>query len=308
MKNLPLVSIITCFLNQEKFIKETIISVLNQNYKNWELILIDDGSTDRSTDIAQNYAKDYPEKIKYLDHYNHQNKGLSASRNFGIKASKGELLAFLDGDDVWLSSCLASLVKLMQDHNVAMVSEASKYWYSWDKKPINNDKIVLVGTDQNRIISPPQLIFDLYPLGEGSAPCPCGLLIKKDILEKHRGFDEYFKGMYEDQALLVKLYLYEKVYISSNCNNLYRQRSGSLVDLSHKSGIYSSDRLNFLKWLDKFLIENNINNKLIKRYLRKAYYPLLYPKLYNIHSVVSRRAFQIKEKIKNLLRNLNLNE
>ena len=74
----PFVSIIICFLNEEKFLEEAILSVLNQDYKNWELILIDDGSTDRSTSIALNFEKKFIDKIHYHDHNDHVNKGLSA--------------------------------------------------------------------------------------------------------------------------------------------------------------------------------------------------------------------------------------
>jgi glycosyltransferase involved in cell wall biosynthesis len=73
-----LVSIITIFLNEERFIHESIESVLAQTYDNWELLLVDDGSTDKSTDIASSYEKYYPNKIKYIDHPFHKNMGMSA--------------------------------------------------------------------------------------------------------------------------------------------------------------------------------------------------------------------------------------
>jgi glycosyltransferase involved in cell wall biosynthesis len=75
-------------LNEEKFLEEAIMSVISQDYQNWELILIDDGSTDQSTFIALSFEKRFTEKIHYLDHNNHINKGLSASRNTGIKKAK----------------------------------------------------------------------------------------------------------------------------------------------------------------------------------------------------------------------------
>ena len=84
VKKRPLVSCITPFLNAEKFIKEAIQSVLDQTYDNWELFLIDDGSTDSSTEIALHYASRYPRKVRYLSHNGHQNLGLGISRNLGI--------------------------------------------------------------------------------------------------------------------------------------------------------------------------------------------------------------------------------
>ena len=68
-KNL-FVSIITIFFNEETFILEAIESVFAQNYHQWELILVDDGSTDGSTQIARQYAENHPGKVRYFDHYN----------------------------------------------------------------------------------------------------------------------------------------------------------------------------------------------------------------------------------------------
>src|ERR687889_2435319 len=96
MSSKPLVSSIIIFLNRERFIQEAIESVFAQTYDNWELLLVDDGSTDGSTQIALRYAERYPEKVRYLEHPGHQNSGMSASRNLGIRYAKGEYIAFLD--------------------------------------------------------------------------------------------------------------------------------------------------------------------------------------------------------------------
>src|SRR3989442_388097 len=102
MKTSARVSVVIPFLNAEKFIQETIESVFAQTYPDWELLLVDDGSTDGSKTIAQHYAARFPDKVRYLTHNNHQNKGRSASRNLGFEHARGELIAFLDSDDVWL--------------------------------------------------------------------------------------------------------------------------------------------------------------------------------------------------------------
>src|SRR3974390_1092217 len=97
-----LVSISIPFYNSEDFLSEAIESVLAQTYSHWELFLVDDGSTDRSKDIAHSYAARFPEKITYLEHPNHRNCGLTCSRNLGVRNARGAFLAFLDSDDVWL--------------------------------------------------------------------------------------------------------------------------------------------------------------------------------------------------------------
>ena len=89
MSSKPLVSGIIIFRNTQKFIEEAIQSVFAQTYDNWELLLVDDGSTDGSREIAQRYAIQYPEKVRYLEHENHQNLGVSAARNLGVTSAKG---------------------------------------------------------------------------------------------------------------------------------------------------------------------------------------------------------------------------
>ncbi|QHT65784.1 glycosyltransferase family 2 protein [Rhodocytophaga rosea] len=292
----PKVSIITCFLNVGEFLQEAIESVLHQQYHNWEMWLIDDGSTDCSTQIAKEYAAKYTDKIIYYEHEGHQNIGASASRNIGIERSTGELIAFLDGDDVWLPNLLAELIRLLQQHKVAMVCEATEYWYTWNESA-NQNTVTPVGGVQDCVNLPPQLMLDLYPLGKGAAPCICGMLVRKDALQKHGGFESCFKGMYDDQALLIKFYLNEAVYISSGCHNLYRQRPNSLVQSSFKSGRYYQDRKQFLEWLKRYFTINKIENEMINKTLKKVLYPYRYPFIYAVTHTLPRRGMTLLRKI-----------
>src|SRR5512147_1824882 len=107
MTNQPLVSGVIIFWNAERFLQEAIESVLAQTYPSWELLLVDDGSTDGASEIARSYAARHPERIRYLEHPGHRNRGMSASRNLGLQQSRGALVAFLDSDDVWLPEKLA---------------------------------------------------------------------------------------------------------------------------------------------------------------------------------------------------------
>lgn len=93
-----LVSIITPTYNSEKYIEKTIKSVLSQTYENWEMIIIDDYSKDKTCDIVKEYTKN-DKRIKLLKLP--ENVGPAKSRNVGIKYSKGDFIAFLDSDDIW---------------------------------------------------------------------------------------------------------------------------------------------------------------------------------------------------------------
>lgn len=248
----PKVSVITCFLNVGSLIEDAIKSVFNQTYDNWELWLIDDGSTDCSTQIAQKYAADYADRIFYREHQDHQNRGQGASRNVGIRQAEGKYIAILDADDVWLPEFLTAQVEIMENYPVAMVCQASRYWYSW-KNPAQEDVMVKVGAQQDCVHLPPQLMIHLYPLGEGTSPSPCGILLRKDVLMKNGAFEDSFRGMFDDQILFVKHYLHEPVYISSRCDNLYRQRPGSLVSSAYENGRYRYEKKIFFQWLKGYL-------------------------------------------------------
>src|SRR5215211_6343875 len=109
----PLVSVVIPFLNAERFIQEAIESVFAQTYDNWELLLVDDGSNDGSTRIALEYAERNSGRVRYLQHPGHRNRGVSASRNLGISSARGEYIAFLDADDVWLPHKLEQQVEIL---------------------------------------------------------------------------------------------------------------------------------------------------------------------------------------------------
>lgn len=266
------ISVITCLFNVEKYLQEAIESVLKQSYTHWELLLVDDGSTDESTGIAKRYATLHPTKIIYCEHVGHINKGLSASRNLGLAESSGELLTFLDADDVWQPNYLESQLTLMQEKQVSVICEATKYWYSWDN-PHKEDQVVYIGTEQDRLYHPPQLMLNLYPLGKGAAPCMCGIILKKELLLQLGGFENAFRGMYEDQVFLSKLYLSEPIYISSRSNNLYRQRTDSLVGASQQTGEYSLVRQHYLKWLAQYLHSQHLTHVEVEQLLQKALKP-----------------------------------
>jgi glycosyltransferase involved in cell wall biosynthesis len=298
MQKIPFVSVIISFLNEEVFLAESIESVLSQSYSDWEIILVDDGSTDNSTAIAKKYALSYPGKIIYTDHEEHTNKGLSYSRNHGISHSKGDLIAILDADDVWLEDKLKLQVELMTANpNAEMLCEASAYWhYPWQSRNANL-KIIQIGRERDRLFRPLELVKHLYPLSDGAAPCPSGIMIRRNSLLKHGGFEAHFTGkfqLYEDQALLHKIYLNEHVYISSACNNLYRQREGSLVHAITKEGEYHSVRKYFLEWLDKYIVQNNIGDQEIQNLLRKALLPYRQPEIH----AVKKLGLRILQKLK----------
>jgi glycosyltransferase involved in cell wall biosynthesis len=271
----PLISVITCFLNIEIFLEESIQSVIAQKYTNWELLLVDDGSKDNSTEIAKSFADKY-HNIHYFEHPGHRNHGLSASRILALTKAKGQMVTFLDGDDIWTPDFMTNALEKKQQYKVPFYCESTKYWFSW-KFPERADAVNQVGAKGNRTYSPPELIYRLYPLGKGSSPAICSILVDKSTLEKHGGFNAAFKGMYEDQVFLTKMYLNENIYISTDCNNIYRQRHDSLVYTAFSQGTYQKNRMFFLEWFEKYLKSVDNTDMKLKGMLKKAIFPLRYP-------------------------------
>ncbi len=307
----PVVSVVIAFLNEERFLEEAIGSVLQQTYTDWELILVDDGSTDNSSQIAKEYANKYPGTIRYLEHANHLNKGLSASRNHAIKHAQGDLIAILDADDVWLPHKLSNQVAIFnQDLSVSMLIEASLYWFSWSN-PDNDNVLIPIGTLPDKTYTPFELLFNLYPLGVGAAPCPSGWMIRKDVFDRVGFFEESFTKdyqLYEDQAFLSKVYIHEKVHVSSGCNNWYRQRPTSIVHQVKGKGSYHLVRKYFLEWLSGYVNQKHIYNPQLRSLINRNLLPYRYPVYYSFktapHKALNRirslRLMQIKTYLKQL--------
>lgn len=113
----PLVSIITPMYNSENYIAETINSVIEQTYKNWEMIIIDDNSRDCSYNIVNEYAK----KDKRIKLYkNSSNEGVVKTRNKGIDIANGKYIAFLDSDDLWKPKKLTSQIEFMEQNKIVL--------------------------------------------------------------------------------------------------------------------------------------------------------------------------------------------
>lgn len=112
-----LVSIITPCYNGERYVSQTIESVLAQTYTKWEMLIVDDGSKDNSARIIKDYCKK-DSRIKLIQQ---PNGGSANARNHGIREAKGQYIALLDSDDLWEKNFLDEQIKFMQEKNAACV-------------------------------------------------------------------------------------------------------------------------------------------------------------------------------------------
>jgi glycosyltransferase involved in cell wall biosynthesis len=288
--------VVTIFLDAERFLEEAIESVLAQTFDDWELILVDDGSTDGSTRIARTYADRWPARIRYISHPHHANLGMSASRNAGIDAARGEFLAFLDADDVYRPEKLERQVAILsRTPEAAMVYGASEHWYSWTGRAADRarDCRRRLGVPPDSLVTPPRLV-PLFITLEAQTPGTCGILVRRQAAEAVGGFERRFRGMFEDQAFLFKLCLASPVFVESGSWDRYRRHPASHSRLSRARGDDYSRRPSashraFLEWLEAYLDEERIDDPQVRRALAGALFPYRHPIAHALKPAVAKR-------------------
>ena len=299
MREDTIVSVIIIFYNAERFLAEAVESVIHQTERRWELVLADDGSTDGSTAIAQEYAGKMSAKIRYVEHPGHQNRGMSPTRNLGILSSSGEWIALLDADDVWRPAKLTEQLQMLAAHPEAGLLYGSPlYWFSWSKELSRfKDYRPGVSIASESVAYPPELLLRNYPLGGGPAPCPSDLIVKRSLVERVGGFEESFAGpyqMYEDQAFLAKVYLTTPVFVSGRCWTWYRQHRDSFSRVILDSGQYRTVRRFFLEYLEHYLHAEGIDQREIQRAMDKAWWPYRHPRLASATQLYRRARRQLQ--------------
>ncbi|BAY84899.1 putative glycosyl transferase [Calothrix parasitica NIES-267] len=204
------ISVIVPVFNGELTIQETINSILNQTFKNIEVIISDDGSTDSTLEIVSNISDS---RIKILSY---PNAGVSASRNRGIYQAKGEYISFMDADDLWTPDKLELQWQALQDNPQAAVA------YSWTDYISESNQFIKAGRriKANGDVFSKLLVSNF--LENGSNP-----LISKEALEKVGGFDESL-SVAEDKDMWLRLANNYEFVCVEKPQILYRSSMNSL--------------------------------------------------------------------------------
>lgn len=233
------VSVIIPVYKVEKYIATTVQSVLEQTYEDFELLIVDDGSPDRSVEICQQFTNP---KIKII----HQdNRGLSGARNTGIRHAQGEYIALLDGDDLWLPEKL--------EKHVAHLESSPDVGVSFSTSALIDEAGKLLGTyllPKLKEITPPYLLCD-NPIGNGSSA-----VIRRKVFEDIKFpdnlygtiedfyFDEHFRQAEDiDCWLRIAIQTNWQIEGLSEALTLYRVNSGGL----------SASLLKQLEYLEKVI-------------------------------------------------------
>lgn len=189
-------SVIIPLYNKADVVARTLRSVLSQTYRDFELIIVDDGSTDGSLDVVQKFFDSNEWKSAGCEYHvvRQANSGASAARNRGAQESRGRFLAMLDGDDVWLPYHLADLVAVYQAYPMARVMSTAE-------ASVVGGKIKRLGYRKRKGVSQYN-IFD-FPYGDYPM-CSDTIAIEREYFLKTGGYDTRF-SYYEDRAFYYKL-------------------------------------------------------------------------------------------------------
>jgi len=199
----PFYSIIMPVYNSEKYLEEAIQSVMDQTFANWEMMIIDDGSTDNSYEIANSFSlKD--NRIQLLQHENKEHKGVSASRNLGVERSNGKWIAFLDADDIWFENKLEAIDEVIsKNNNLAFIYSQATVIETNFSGSVKKTKYIsgIPGLTKEPFVK---------TLGGLSSATP-SVVIRKDVFIKAGGFNEKF-AFSEDTLLFHKTLLFGDLY------------------------------------------------------------------------------------------------
>lgn len=285
----PLVSVVIIFLNPgARYLEEAITSLRAQTLEHWELLLVDDGSTDDASAAARAAAAAEPGRIRHLEHPGHENRGMSASRNLGIAAAAGRYLAFLDADDVYLPDRLAHQVAILERYpEVGMVYGPTMIWHSWQPNAAMPDEIMALGLATGVPYPPGAVLRRLIETLGAIMPGICSLTVRRAAALAVGCFEQEFRGCYEDQVFFSKICAQETVMLTEHCGARYRQHENSCTAVAQQTGEYRGalphpSRERYLRWLAGYAAEKGLHDAALDRALARDLWPYEHPALYRL--------------------------
>lgn len=280
------ISIIVPIYNVEKYLEDCINSIINQTFKNFELILVDDGSTDKSGEICDKFVH-IDNRIRVI----HQvNKGISGTRNMGIDISKGKYILFIDGDDYIHPKMCEILYNQIEFNN----SDLAIFQFKRTKKDYYNQIINNIGTINAMKISNKKALEKLYIEGNSEFIFCWSKLYKKELFDNIK-FDE--GRIYEDQLISKNI-----LYRANNIIYLpiplyyYRYRQGSYTNLS-----FNKNNLDIIyAYKEDLVFFNKINYK-FKYKIEEKY--IFY--LFKYYFIAKHELCDCKKELKNIRRDFS---
>lgn len=263
-ENNELISIIVPVYNSQQYLRQCLESLLNQTYKNLQIICIDDGSTDDSLSILNSYKK----KDKRIYIYSKKNEGVSQARNYGLSMAKGKYIMFVDSDD-WIDICTCEIVTEFSEYDLVMWPYVREMGDCSRKKQIFNNDIKFNKNEvkqklHRRMIG--LLGEELHRPENADALCTVwGKLYRLEIIKKHniqfndiREIGSYEDGLFNLQYLA---YIHCAIYINHFFYH-YRKEGDSSITSKYNPNLYMEWN-NLFQIMNRYIKKNNLGNSYI---------------------------------------------
>lgn len=268
------ISIIVPVYNVELYIERCIRSILGQTFKNFELILVDDGSIDSSLSICKRFLFD-----KRVNVYHKENGGISSARNFGLDNMTGDYVCFIDSDDYISANYLSTLYKLLND-NDADIAQCEFTKFYTDEDPIVTKNISNIKVYKNE-----NIMKEYFKQGDSEIRIHHNVwckIYKKEIFDNLRFNEEI---VYEDLAIIYLLLSRAKKFAITNEVNYFYYKGNRDSFTNNYSLKYLTSSYYVLEKMNTYFLE--------KDYVPQEYYQFSANQLINSYE----ESFKIKEKI-----------
>lgn len=255
-----MISVIIPLYNKSLTVCRTVATILQQTYKDFELIIVDDGSTDDSLDLLKSRFND--SRIRYISK---TNSGVSATRNLGVKESRGDWVTFLDADDLWLPTYLEEMVGTIRRNPDADMVGCASYGVYWGSKVIKTNRLIDNYYCKEGNINYFMCIDCMSHIG---ATC-----IRKEIFNHIGGFNTCIKNN-EDIQLMAKIALRgHYIYIGKMLHVYMLDVPGQVTRDPRRRVIHMKNVLCVIN--DIFSYSKDFSNNLVKSALRFRFYDYL---------------------------------
>ncbi|MBI3553935.1 MAG: glycosyltransferase family 2 protein [Elusimicrobia bacterium] len=224
----PIISIVIPYLNARRFFQETLESVRAQSLRDWELVLVDDGSTDSSREIAASFSRREPGKVRCAAHPGGAHRGTFASRLLGARRARADVIAFLDADDVWEPGYLEAHLRRwrrLKKAGIGLSYGPALYWF-YGRPAGARDFIHAMPCARDAVFGPGELLQNFLSSGFATAPRPSAALVGRQAVLELARFEPAARRLprYEDQFLLWGLAMRRPVAVHHDVKVRYRQR------------------------------------------------------------------------------------
>ena len=246
---MPAVSVVVPLYNYARYVEAALESVIGQTFADWELIVVDDGSTDGGDAIASDYPSRFPSKVRFLSHPGRSNFGVGATRNLAIRHATGRYVAFLDADDVWLPVKLERQVQILDRFPEVGLTYGILTCVDENARPLAKPTgpYGLMGSFGDGPAGTPFQAYEMLLKG-AITTTPSAVMVRRKLLVDTGASPVALKHLVEDQVMWARIAKRSAFYYFPEVLTLYRVHSSSWSGAQNSLSVIDAD-VEFLRCL-----------------------------------------------------------